>query len=271
VTEAYRPLRAAQEHLSDEDAAECAERPQRAAVDVLGHLETCAECGNRVASIVELSALLEDLPDIEMPFEVSRRIEAAIGREQLRDSMPAQTERPARSRRRMLTALGWLTGVAALSGALIGLVVLPGSSGGSSSSATAASGAQPFSAQSRALAGAAPGSESENGPAGGITAGSSAGGYQNLTEWVQALVPATGLTPYAKRLPTGDVLACLAGSPLAGSRLIATETGDYRGSAAALAVYADGNDPSTVIGVIFAVPCTAAKHTVLQTGAVPVS
>jgi hypothetical protein len=262
VTSAHGPRREAQAHLSDEDAAEYAASPQQAPADAVGHLEDCAECRDRVASIAEVLAMLEDLPDIAIPLEVSRRIEAAIEREHLHDSVPTVAGRPARSRRRTLIALGWLTGVAALCGGLIGLVGLSGGTG--TSSATSAAGP----AAAAPLPAGQPSTSYEALLGGGSA--HPAGGYQNLAQWVRALVPASGTTVHPQIEIAGPALACLAYSPLGDRKPIATATAEYEGTEAVLAVYANGNDAGTVVGVIFAVPCIAAKHTVLQTEVVPV-
>jgi hypothetical protein len=267
VTAAHGPRREAQEHLSDEDAAEYAESPQQAPADAADHLEVCATCRERVASIAEVLALLEDLPVVPIPLEVDRRVEAAIGREyllaaELQASVPA---RPARSRRRIFAAAGWLAGAAVLCGGVVGVISVSGRTG--SSSATAAgSGVQPpvalTSVTGHPLLRPGATGLADNAPV------SKAAGYQSLTAWVQAVVPALGTSLAAPDEPSGQASQCLSDPAFAGRQLIATSTSDYDGEAALLAVYADGDDTSAVYGVVFAMPCTA--YSVLSQGVVPV-
>jgi hypothetical protein len=80
------------------DLAEGILPPERAA-EVRGHVESCVECGEVLASLAEIRGLLSDLPEPEpMPADVAARIDAALAAETRFDSalphVPRETSLP---------------------------------------------------------------------------------------------------------------------------------------------------------------------------------
>jgi hypothetical protein len=279
VTAAQRPHKATRGHLSEDAAAECAENPGQAAAGALAHLEECAECRDRVSALAEVADLLQDLPDLVMPAEVALQIEAAIGRETLADAGLAVLEPSAaalRPRRRghRAAVLGWLTGAAVLLGGLFAVVdVAGGGSVGSSASSAAGPAAVPQAQTTASTPHAAPNLQSGGGFTqyrGSAGAAGSAAGYSSVQQWVGAVVPdAAGLATRSVA-PVPAAAACVTKSPVTGSRLVATSAADLGGAPAVLAVYADGNDTSAVLAVVFQAPCGASNPTILHEDVVPV-
>ncbi|MFG1805392.1 anti-sigma factor family protein [Streptomyces sp. NPDC049040] len=76
--------------------------PTERATDVQAHVESCAQCGDVIASLREIRDLLGDLPEPEpMPADIAARIDTALAAESRLDStlphVPRETSLPAQS------------------------------------------------------------------------------------------------------------------------------------------------------------------------------
>lgn len=293
MTAAHGPHSAARGHLSQDEAAECAHDPQQAAADALTHLDACDACRDQVSALTEVTALLQDLPDVTMPDDIVARIEAAIGRESLAaaglTTAPAGTatgtvgglaaadphvatggRQRGSGRRRGRAVWGWLAGAAALAGVVVGVVNL---GDGPTTQSPSASGAVNPAGPGPDAVHAAPDLQPGGAPAIGHTpvVPSMSGGYSSVQQWVEALIPTAGAALATRTAtPVPAAAACTAHSPLSGERLVASGTASLNGTPAVLAVYADGNDTSAVTAVVFQAPCGTSNPTVLHEEVVPV-
>lgn len=281
MTTAHEPRRGPGTHLSTEDLSALAEGAQPSAAGAAEHLLECAACRGEVDAISELLAQFEMWDAPAIPQEVAIRIDAALARESAARAqaagsgigekadrarastspaealVPSRTTTNVRRRRRFpVQGLGWaLASLVVIAGGL-GLILKVASSSSQSEGASTASG-------STAQRNAAP-YNANPGLGGAETAPTMVASSSLLATWTtQALS--------SHRSAYGESAGSLCGSAdpaYANHQLLAMTTGPYEGTPSMLVVYANPNDPSTVLAVVYATPCTAANYHVLASGLV---
>lgn len=78
-----------------------------------------------------------------------------------------------------------------------------------------------------------------------------------------ALWTKQALSNHASKMGTAINSPCLSDPTYSGGQELATADGTYDGVASTLVVYANPSDPATVLAVVYATPCSAAKYRVL--------
>jgi hypothetical protein len=293
VTTAHEPRGGPGTHLSAEDLSALAEGAQPSAEGAAEHLLECAACRGEVDAMSELLAQFEEWDAPAMPQEVAIRIDASLAREsaaraataehpaaaaaaaraseaaaspegtlsgsaQSGTSSAGDAPKPRRRRWRPAPGLVWSLAALVLIAGGLGLIIKLSSSSTSVSanSASGSAASQPF-ASTRSPEVFGPGAGGENSlPSAPVLASGSP-----LAVWTdQAL---SGQRPDASiNTP------CLSDPAFKGSHELAVTSGTYNGADATLVIYANPSDPTTVLAVVYATPCTATSFRVLDRGLV---
>lgn len=254
MTEPQEPRSAALDHLTDEEASECAFSPETAAAGWLEHAEGCARCATEITDLKLVLAQLADLPEPAFPDEVGIRIDAALERawqeaDAERDAAASPVPRRARfSWRRLAVPLGALALIVA-AGAGLDAVLNQGVS--TSSSATSGSAPNAASAQSSDAA---------------------------LSQWVLSVLPGYSVSTnsmnqspaHAHASTLGPMEECKGLPQRPGFTVEATSARQFHGREATLVVYQNSEEPAstTVYAVVYAGSCPTSSSEILDQGPV---
>ncbi len=268
MTTAHEPRRGPGTHLSVDDVSALAEGAQPSAADAGEHLLACAACRGEVEAVSELLAQFEQWDAPAIPQEVAIRIDAALARESAAraqtsgDTAPtahaaapssAAASRSPRRRRLPARALAW---------ALASLVLVAGGVGLALdlASPNAPTGTTASSAGTSDQPKAGP-NELSSGGQGAVRAPDLAAPAP-LAQWTRQVLASSHnmVAPLASSCPSDPAYS--------GRQQLATASGSYDGAASMLVVYANPSDPSMVLAVVYAAPCTATNYRVLERGLV---
>ena len=253
MTEPQEPRSAAPDHLTEEEASECAFSPETAAAGWLEHAEGCARCAAEIADLKLVLAQLADLPKPAFPHEVGIRIDAALERawqEADAEREAAVSSVPHRARfswRRFAVPLGALALVVA-AGAGLDAVLHQG-----------------VSASSNASSGAAPNAAGAESP------------DEALSQWVLSVLPGSAPTnsmiqspAHAHASTLGPMEECKGLPQRAGFTVETTSARQFHGREATLVVYQNSEEPAstTVYAVVYAGSCPTVSSEILDQGPV---
>ncbi|WP_067450699.1 anti-sigma factor family protein [Actinomadura macra] len=100
------------------------------AASVNAHLDTCAECRDRSADLVDVSRILAEAPVPSMPAELAERIDTAIAAESLNNATVVSLEQRRGRRHWRIMSAAAAAVVVLGGGAMVGKIALDESSGG---------------------------------------------------------------------------------------------------------------------------------------------
>lgn len=254
MTEPQEPRSATLDHLTDEEASECAYSPETAAAGWLEHAEGCARCTAEIADLQLVLARLADLPEPAFPDAVGIRIDAALERawqetDAERDAAVPSAPRRARfSWRRIAVPLGALALVVAAGAGLDAVLHQGVSTSGTATSVSAPN-----------AAGMATADEA-------------------LSQWVRSVVPGYSASTnsgiqspaHAHASTLGPMEECKGLPQRAGFTIETTSARQFHGREATLVVYRNSEEPAstTVYAVVYAGSCPTSSSEILDQGPV---
>jgi hypothetical protein len=204
-----------------------------------------------------------------IPREVALRIDAALARESAARTETAGADAPSKAApsktaarsggRRRLSGhgLGWALASLVLVAGGVGLGLKVASSTSTSTNSASSSGvAGSGSAGTRPYAGPNRANSSAGGTYGEL---STAPAGSELAQWAKQILASR--EPLAAQM---SAASCAADPAFTGRQQLATADGDYKGTPSTLVVYANPSDPSFVLAVAYAFPCTATNRPVLD-------